>query len=213
MSAARDIAHAGRASADNHPAHDVGDHRPDPGIVAFLDLDDDDYRAADAVMVDAGAARAAGEAKAHAEFLDRIEDPVVQHVFTSDPAVASRLKQQLNGSDFCTTAADVENYGRAVAQTTLKAFGSIAGVVAGVKGGKASGASRRDNLAARDAIIRKLWARTDPNLKDAARARDVEAQLHRDHKALLAQLGLDREDITLSARQIRRIVKRAASPK
>jgi hypothetical protein len=55
-----------------------------------------------------------------------------------------------------------------------------------------------------------MWARTDPNLRDAPRAREVKEELRKQSEKLAKGLWLKREDVELSARQILRIVKGAA---
>jgi hypothetical protein len=125
------------------------------------------------------------------------------------PAALSNLKHQLDGWVFCATPADAENYGLAVAKRALEAADSVAGVVGAARAGQASGASAKAKLAARNTIIRAWWATM--NGRNSVRAREIEKRLHREGAKLAKQLGLEREEVELSARQVLRICDGAAS--
>jgi hypothetical protein len=170
--------------------------------------DEAGHRAAeDAAYKKIEVARTAAKAEARTEFLAGIADPAMRHAFTLDPEAQASVENMLEGSVFATSPADAENYGRAVAQVVLKVAGRVAGVVAAAKAGKASGASTKDKLAKRNEIIRAMWAQADPRKKDSVRARETEERLRRESKELLVRLGLSKEEVKLSARQILRIVK------
>jgi hypothetical protein len=141
-----------------------------------------------------------GEAEQRDAFLDQItDDPVMRRALARDPAVLGWLARIDAASDDFIADPNARNHARALARAVLEAAGGFAGSLGAAAAGKASGAARQadEDTLERDALIRDLWAATDPNAFDSTRADIVMKRLWKEHH------------IEISTRTILRVVKKS----
>jgi hypothetical protein len=188
-------------------------HTDDLDMLEILGMTAEEVAAEDAAwdefktsMQQAFAGRLAAAARARGIDVGDLITALADH-----PGALFRAQHRTGGSEFGDNPVAAEKHRLAGIVDGLEAFSSIAGVVAGARAGRASGAVTTDRLAPRNEEVRRMFADTDPTLKhDAPKAEEVADKLRKESKDLMVRLGLERKEIELSPRQILRIVKGTA---